>query len=982
MASETAESPTQVLNLARAAQAAGQESLAAGDRVDALRWLDRAHRLLPSDPNMALSLATALLGHDDNRSAMLFEAVLKHYTPREAWAGLATARLRLGQEMDAAQALSQALRRHVPDSGFASIATTIARQTGAPGWCGLTGEGQVVTGLVDDARISLRLDGKPLRSVVLPKRWRSALALEVLADDAPFIGSPIDIRAITRCEGFVDSRDGGLIGWAWHPADPARDPTLTVETAEGHVLLRLQAADHDVVIPDCGPLARPRGFAIPAETLVPHAGPFHVRDAGGRDLMGSPIDPGIETRSAAMAASGIAAMFPSDGPARSGAVQMIVPVLNVDTPRPNQPVGLAPRPRPIGVVIPVYGRLDALTVCLDSVFKTVPPETRIVVVDDASPDPDLIRMLDDLARAERIVLIRHDRNLGFPHSANDGIRACVGHDVVLLNSDTIVPPGWLQRLCDAARAAPDIGTVTPFSNNASLLSVPYPAGENPVPDQDEAARLDRLASKANGTITVDLPVGVGFCLYIRGDCLDAVGLLRADLFAQGYGEENDFCLRARHLGWRHVALPGLYVAHDSGLSFGAIGRHLRARNDALLNRLHPGYAAAIARYGAADPLFTARRRLDRARWIADRRRGGRSAVLVTHADGGGVEQRVKASASAHEQAGRRAIVLRPDIMPSGQDAIAVGDGVRGGYPNLRFAMPDELGDLVTLLRQDRPERLEAHHFLGIHPAIYALVSRLGIPYDVHVHDFAWFCQRVSLVGAYDRYCGEPDVRGCEACVADTGRLTKETIGVQAMLDRSAGFLRSADRVVAPTMDAATRMHRHFPTVRPVVEPHEDDAAIAAPPASRARDGRCVVCVVGSIGIHKGYNVLLACARDAADRDLPLDFILVGTSIDDERLMDTGRIFVTGRYEADEAVSVIRRQNASLALLPSIWPETWCLGLSEIWRAGLRVAAFDMGAPAERIRKTEWGLLLPLGLPPRSMNTALLTAVGLSVRAQV
>jgi glycosyltransferase involved in cell wall biosynthesis len=66
-----------------------------------------------------------------------------------------------------------------------------------------------------------------------------------------------------------------------------------------------------------------------------------------------------------------------------------------------------------------------------------------------------------------------------------------------------------------------------------------------------------------------------------------------------------------------------------------------------------------------------------------------------------------------------------------------------------------------------------------------------------------------------------------------------------------------------------------------------------------------------------------------------------------------------------------------AVLPSIWPETWCFGLAEAWRAGLRVAAFDIGAPAERIRGTGRGFLLPLGLPAHAINSALMAAIGLS-----
>jgi glycosyltransferase involved in cell wall biosynthesis len=124
-------------------------------------------------------------------------------------------------------------------------------------------------------------------------------------------------------------------------------------------------------------------------------------------------------------------------------------------------------------------------------------------------------------------------------------------------------------------------------------------------------------------------------------------------------------------------------------------------------------------------------------------------------------------------------------------------------------------------------------------------------------------------------------------------------------------------------------------------------------------------------------VVLDCARDAAERRLPLEFVVVGNSIDDRRLMATGRVFVTGSFAPDEAIPLIEAQRATLALLPSIFPETWCFTLAEAWRAGLQVAAFDIGAQAERIRKTGRGFLLPLGLPPAGINNALVAAAGLS-----
>jgi glycosyltransferase involved in cell wall biosynthesis len=130
-------------------------------------------------------------------------------------------------------------------------------------------------------------------------------------------------------------------------------------------------------------------------------------------------------------------------------------------------------------------------------------------------------------------------------------------------------------------------------------------------------------------------------------------------------------------------------------------------------------------------------------------------------------------------------------------------------------------------------------------------------------------------------------------------------------------------------------------------------------------------VVGAIGIEKGFDVLLACARDVSRRKLKLEFRLVGHSCDDARLLATGCVHITGRYEEEEVVGLIRAQRAQLAFLTSLWPETWCYTLTQCWRAGLDVAAFDIGAPAERIRRTGRGWLFPLSLPPAAMSKRLL-----------
>ena len=201
-------------------------------------------------------------------------------------------------------------------------------------------------------------------------------------------------------------------------------------------------------------------------------------------------------------------------------------------------------------------------------------------------------------------------------------------------------------------------------------------------------------------------------------------------------------------------------------------------------------------------------------------------ILVTHDDGGGVERRVQAAIASHQAMGRRAILLRPSTSPDGTAGIEVSGA---GLPTLRFALPRERAALLRLLRDREPVEAELHHFLNHDPSVFGIIRSLDVPYDVHVHDHAWFCPRIGLVGRDARYCGEPDVAACEACVAAAGTYLHEEISVPALLERSRDVLASARRVIAPSHDTAARMARHFPGPGPTVVAHEDDDALAEPP---------------------------------------------------------------------------------------------------------------------------------------------------------
>jgi len=315
--------------------------------------------------------------------------------------------------------------------------------------------------------------------------------------------------------------------------------------------------------------------------------------------------------------------------------------------------------------------------------------------------------------------------------------------------------------------------------------------------------------------------------------------------------------------------------------------------------------------------------------------------------------------------------LRPIVLTPEAGTCVLSDASGEDFPNLRFPLQDGIAALAAFLDDDKPIRLELHHFIGHDPNILKLAATLGVPYEVVVHDYAWVCPRVTLIGPDKHYCGEPGGHECEACYADIGTDIEEEIAPSMLRARSRAVFNAAQRIVVPSHDVARRLASYVPGVDCSVRPWENDHQRPSQRPAQISRLRLRVAMVGAIGIDKGYEYLLACARHVAANRLALEFVLVGFSCDDKRLLDTGTVSIVGPYKECEAVELIRKQQAELGFLPALWPETWSYCLSQMWQAGLDVVAFDIGTPAERIRRSGRGSLLPLGLSPAAACQALI-----------
>ena len=268
------------------------------------------------------------------------------------------------------------------------------------------------------------------------------------------------------------------------------------------------------------------------------------------------------------------------------------PAMHLLPSTPLPPQGL-PLPA-TAIIVPIFNSPELARRCIEAVRRWT-PQAQLILIDDASTDAGVDKVLATYSGLANITVLRNARNLGYTRSCNRGIERAAGADVVLLNSDTEVGPRWLQRLAQTAHADAAVGTVTAVSDNAGAFSVPELEQYCPIPPRWTLVQAQRALLQHAGGCVPELPTGNGFCTYVKHALIERVGTLDAAAFPAGSGEENDLCQRAARAGFRHAIAGDVLVHHARSASFGAARRvALGMQGMAVLRERYPDYEAKIA----------------------------------------------------------------------------------------------------------------------------------------------------------------------------------------------------------------------------------------------------------------------------------------------------------------------------------------------------------------------------------------------------
>ena len=262
----------------------------------------------------------------------------------------------------------------------------------------------------------------------------------------------------------------------------------------------------------------------------------------------------------------------------------------------------------ISVIIPVFNAPNELDRCLFSLDETLGHSIPVILIDDASTDPAVATVLNKWRQnsSSGWQFLSNEKNLGFVATVNCGMRS-VDTDVILLNSDTEVTPGWLEGLQRCLASDASIATATPWTNNGEIASLPVFCQQNPPPA--DRKQIAGIIADTGTPAYPELPTAVGFCMAISRKAIAQVGVFDERTFGLGYGEENDFSMRVRKAGFRNVLCDDVYVVHLGGRSFGPLGLKPDADTMDRLLALHPEYLSLVQAFIQQDPLSSRRQDL-------------------------------------------------------------------------------------------------------------------------------------------------------------------------------------------------------------------------------------------------------------------------------------------------------------------------------------------------------------------------------------
>ena len=626
-----------------------------------------------------------------------------------------------------------------------------------------------------------------------------------------------------------------------------------------------------------------------------------------------------------------------------------------------------PETDPVTIVVPIYNAFDDVKRCVEALAEYTTSPAHLLLIDDASTDERVSGLLETFAGLTNTTVLRNNSNLGYTATVNRGVVESAG-DVVLLNSDARVTPGWLERMRLTARLNPTAGTITAMSNNAGAFSAPE-IGTNPIPLSLTEAEIGRLVGQGTERIYPSGPTGNGFCMYMRRTCIDEIGVFDADAFPRGYGEENDFCMRALHQGWTNIVDDSDYVFHTRSASFGEEKARLIDDGRRVVDERFPDYTARVHEFVHGEPMDAARRRVGDLFSTVEfgHQRVRPRGLFVLHEAGGGTP------ATNRDLMVGLSDRIDPYVLTSNARELKLSRVVDGELIPLdtwKLDRPIEASDtsrddyrdvVASILLEYSADFVHIRHLISHTFDLPRVASELGIPVIYSLHDYYMVCPTVHLIDDKGVFCGGSCTAGQGDCWLPTPWL--ETLP-HVKHDWVYEWRRRVEHDILPYVDAfvttSPSVHEMLCRTYPVLADadfriieHGRDLEPPDPPVVGIPQPGAPVRVLlpGNLAPHKGIDLVKAISD--LDTENRIEFHIIGSVPPGYELVGINH----GPYERDHFMEQVRSIRPSFIGVLSTFGETYSHVVTEAWAAGVPVLGTGLGAVKERIEAHGGGWII-------------------------
>lgn len=631
--------------------------------------------------------------------------------------------------------------------------------------------------------------------------------------------------------------------------------------------------------------------------------------------------------------------------------------------------------KPIDIIIPVYNGFQFLEPLIKSIIKNTSMHYRILICDDKSSDEKVLPLLKHFQEQNPlvdIILLENEQNLGFIKTVNKLV-AYTNNHFVLLNTDTEVPPYWLERLMYPIFEMKNIASTTPFTNAGTIFSFPNYLEDNPIFENMTVEELDSYFQYVDFEKTyIEVPTGVGFCMGINKALVDKIGMFD-EIFGKGYGEENDWCQRAIQNGYKNLHVTNLFVYHKHGGSFPSEEKQrLLKRNSALLSKKFPNYNSDVAHLISQNYLNDLREMLI-LKILSSKYN---LKLFITHALGGGADEYINSYLNDD------IVVLKFSYNFLSSYEIEVLYKDRNNY---KFSITD-YNFIANLLEQFNLKHIYINNLVS-YPKVMDMVNYLisiktsDTKYTYLLHDFYFICPMYNLLDYKIKFCDIPDdMNYCNKCLK-INPLIKKQVGYIATdypnltinLWRNAfgKLLNIVDSIECFSDDSKKLLFKAYNNIECKdikVKPHIVDWIKPIDQKLDTKKKVLDIAIIGTITTHKGYSIISSIATFIDSNLLDIKIHIFGQIIEPfESLSFCKCIINHGKYNKYQLTNLIENNNIDMVFIPSIWPETFSYTTQEAINMGIAVACFDFGAPAERLKKYGKSLILSKFEPQYILN---------------